>query len=104
MKNKNFIFFILISAIFTGLLSLSFFSLNDKLPISILNEDNQIPAPENYAAASITKGSIFLLLIVGIIGFLGVSRKKKITGEVTENNRADATVDNQSFNSNEKKL
>ena len=104
MKTKNFIFFIFIGTILTGLLVLSFLFVNDKLSIFGPSDNNQVSAPQNQAAGSITKGSSLLLLIVGIIGFLGVSRKKKVTGDVAQNHRADAALDNQSLNSNEQKI
>lgn len=104
MDIKNFAFFISICAILAGLLVLSFFSVNHKLSINRLNDDNQVSAPDNYAAASITKGSILLLLIIGVIGFLGVSRKKKVTGDIAKNNKGETIPDNQDFNSNDNKL
>lgn len=104
MKIKNLIFFILISAILTGLLVFSLISVDNKLSISRLNDDNQVSAPGNYATASISKGTILLLLIVGVIGFLGVSRKKKETGGVAQNNRSDAAADNQDFNLDEQTI
>lgn len=77
----NLTFLTLISVILAGLLALTFVSVHVAQKISQLDNQNQISATEGYAAAaSISKGAILLLLAVGVIGFLGVSRKKKVSG------------------------
>jgi len=100
MKFNNYIFFLSISTIIAGLIVLSYFFMDNGLAILGLIDDDQVSATENYEAASINKGSILLLLLVGIIGFLGVSRRKKNTHQLVEKNRVDKVADNQSGNSN----
>jgi hypothetical protein len=74
MKIKNFIFFVFISAILSGLIGIVFISAHNYKEISM-----QIN-PNSYQPASISKGTILLLLAVGVIGVLGISRKKKNIG------------------------
>jgi preprotein translocase subunit SecY len=75
MKIKNLIFFTLISVILSGLTTIVFVSVFDKEETTRLFDQNQVKVPETYSAASISEGTILLLLAVGVIGVLGVSRK-----------------------------
>jgi hypothetical protein len=77
MKIKNFILFALTVFILTGSLILTLISVHDKPGLFELNDQNQISVPENYAAASISKGTFLLLIAAGLVGFLGLGRKKK---------------------------
>jgi hypothetical protein len=80
MKIKNFIFFVFISAILSGLIGIVFISAHNYKEISMQINQNQIHIPNSYQPASISKGTILLLLAVGVIGVLGISRKKKNIG------------------------
>ena len=80
MKIKHLIFFALIGVIFSGLTSIGFNSVQDKDETIRLLDQNQVNLPESRTAASMSKGTILLLLAVGVIGILGVSRKKKDRG------------------------
>jgi hypothetical protein len=75
MKSKSFTFFALISIVLAGLLFYTVISVQDQSKVT--QNQNQISASEGYAAASIPKGTIILLLAVGVIGVLGISRKTK---------------------------
>ena len=77
MKIKNLIFFALTSVILSGLTTIVFISVSDKEETTMLFDQNQVIIPDTHSAASISKGTILLLLAVGVIGFLGVNRKKK---------------------------
>jgi hypothetical protein len=77
MNIRNLIFFTFIASILIGLTMATFISLLDMQETVRLFDQNQAKVPENYAAASMSKGTIILLLAVGVIGFLGVSRKRK---------------------------
>jgi hypothetical protein len=77
MKIKNLIFLALTSVILSGLTTIVFITVLDTKETIRLFDQNQVKVPETYTAASISKGTILLLLAVGVIGVLGVSRKKK---------------------------
>jgi hypothetical protein len=77
MKIKNLIFLTLTSVILSGLATIVFISVLDKEETTRLFDQDQVEVPETYSAASISKGTILLLLTVGVIGVLGVSRKRK---------------------------
>lgn len=53
---------------------------------------------QSYEAASISEGTILLLLAVGVIGALGVSRKKKGTGNRSHRNPTDRSLENPDMN------
>jgi hypothetical protein len=77
MKIKKLTYVLLLSVILSGLMTAGYVSTHDKKESFRLGNQNQAAASESYAAASISKGTILFLLAVGVIGFLGVSRKRK---------------------------
>jgi len=77
MKIKSLIFFALTSVILSGLTTIVLISVSDKEETTRLFDQNQVKVPGTHSDASISKGTILLLLAVGVIGVLGVSRKKK---------------------------
>jgi hypothetical protein len=79
MKIKRLIFFASISVILSALAAIAYMSVLDKKETVRLFDQNQPNIAENYVAASMSKGTIILLLAVGAIGVLGVSRKKNDT-------------------------
>ena len=81
MKIRNIIFFALIGVILSGATTAVFISVLDKQETVRLFDQTQTEIPERYAAASMSEGNIILLLALGVIGVLGVSRKKKDTGD-----------------------
>ena len=86
MKIKNLIFILLIGTLLSGLVTAGFISVHDKEEVSEKINQNQFQIPESYNAASVSKGTILLLLAVGVIGVLGISRKKKDIGSQAQNN------------------
>lgn len=98
MKIKNLIFFALTSAILSGLTTIVFISVSDKEETTRLFDQNQVNVPETYRAASISEGTILLLLAVGVIGVLGVSRKKKDIADPAQKNEINRAHDHQHLN------
>ena len=86
MKIKHLIFFALVGIIFPGLTSIGFNSVLDKGKTIRLLDQNQVNLPESFTVASMTKETILLLLAVGVMGVLGVSRKKKNKGDCMPQN------------------
>jgi hypothetical protein len=101
MKIKNLIFFLLIGTLLSGLVTAGFISVHDKEEVSEKIKQNQFPVPESYNAASVSKGTILLLLAVGVIGVLGISRKKRGLGSPAQRNGTNREPGHQ--NSNEDK-
>ena len=85
MKIKRFSLCAIIGLVITGLIILLILSRSDKSVIAHHNNPHQISVPGSYAAASFSKGTILLLLAVGVIGVLGVGRKKKDRGSNAQN-------------------
>jgi hypothetical protein len=98
MKIKNLIFFLLIGAILSGLVTAGFISVHDKEAISQQINQNQFQVPESYDAASFSKGTILLLLAVGLIGVLGISRRKREHGSPAQRNGTNKEADYQNLN------
>jgi F0F1-type ATP synthase assembly protein I len=98
MKIKNLIFFLFISILLSGLAFAVFNTVHGKEEISKQINQNPPQVPENYNAASVSKGSILLLLAVGIIGVLGISRKKKEIGNPAQRNGTNTADDHQNLN------
>jgi hypothetical protein len=59
---------------------------------------NQFQIPESYNADSVSKGTILLLLAVGVIGVLGISRKKRGLGSPAQGSQLDRESDHQNLN------
>jgi hypothetical protein len=102
MKIKNLIFFLLIGTLLSGLVTAGFISVHDKEEVSEQIKQNQLQIPESYHAASVSKGTILLLLAVGVIGVLGISRKKRELGGPAHRNGTNREADHQNP-SNQKK-
>ena len=77
MKIKNLIILVLTGVILSGLTIIVLTSVSDKRETTRLFDHDRVKVPDTHSAASISKGTVFLLLAVGVIGVLGVSRKKK---------------------------
>ena len=104
MKIKHLIFFLIISILLSGLTIAVFITVYDKEEISKPIDQNLFQVPESYNAASVSKGTILLLLAVGVIGALGVSRKKKDSGSDSNRNPVDRTGQDVTVNEDRKKL
>jgi len=98
MKIKNLILFGLTSLILSGLTTIVLVSVFDKEETTRLFDQNQVKVPETYTAASISKGTILLLLAVGVIGVLGVSRKKKEILNPAQKNETNRAPNHQNLN------
>ena len=98
MKIKNLIFFLLISILLSGLVIAGFISVHDKEEISMPINQSPLQVPESYNAASVSEGTAMLLLAVGVIGVLGISRKKKEIGNLAKRNETDREPDHQNLN------
>ena len=104
MKIKNLIFFLFISILLSGLAIVVFITVYDKEEISTQINQNLFQVPESYNAASVSKGTILLLLAVGVIGVLGISRKRKELGKPTQRNETKREPDHQNSNEDKQKL
>jgi len=89
MKIHHLIIFAFSGAILLGLTAGVFISADHPEKLFARFDQNRDRTPENYAAASISKGSILSLLVVGVIGALGVNRKRKHTGSDWDGHAAD---------------
>jgi hypothetical protein len=98
MKIKNLIFFALISVILSGLTTIVYISVFNKEETTRLFDQNQVNVSETYSAASISEGTILMLLAVGVIGVLGVSRKKKDIADPAQENEINTAHDHKYLN------
>ncbi len=98
MKIKNLIFFLLISILLPGLFIEGFISVHDKEEIYMPINQSPLQVPESYNAASVSKGAVLLLLAVGVIGVLGISRKRKELGIPAQRNETNREPNLQNMN------
>jgi len=103
MKFKLFIFFALISVVLAGLLILTVISVHDQSVATRYKNQNQISVSKGYAAASISKGTFFLLLAVSVIGVLGISRKRKSSVDLSQHDRIENKTENQNLKEDNQK-
>ena len=89
MKISRYIIFLFVSVILSGLMMGAFMLGGERRAISERIDKNRVQTNDGYMAASISKGTILLLLTVGVIGALGVSRHKKDSGSDSHSNPAD---------------
>jgi hypothetical protein len=104
MKINNLTFILLLGVIISGLMVAGYVSVQDKEEASRLGSHNQAQTSESYAAASISKGTILLLLAVGVIGALGVSRTKNNTRSPAQRNAIHRASDYENANEERQKL
>ena len=104
MKIKTFIFIALISIILSGLTTIMFMSVFGKKENTRLINQGQLQVPQTYTAASMSKGTILMLLAVGIVGALGVSRTRRGNGSPAQRNKANGAPDYQNANENRQNL
>jgi hypothetical protein len=98
MKIKGLIFFLLASFILSGSTAFVLVSGFDKEETIRLPDQKQVKTPATHSAGSISKGTILLLLAVGIIGVIGVSRKKKDIINPPYNNEMNRSKNPQTLN------
>jgi len=89
MKINRLIFFLFVGVILPGLMTGAFILGGERGAVSGQIDQNRTQTTESHEASSISKGNILLLLAVGVIGALGVSRQKKDFGSDSHRNPAD---------------
>ena len=104
MKIKTFIFFTLIGIILSGLTVIMLMPVFDKKENTGLIDQDQLQGPQNYAVASMSKGTILMLLAVGIVGALGISRTKKNSKESAQRNASQDASNYETVNEERQKL
>jgi CRISPR/Cas system CMR-associated protein Cmr1 (group 7 of RAMP superfamily) len=113
MKIHNLTFILILSVILSGLIAVGYVSIHDKAgyvsvydkeETSKLGSQNQAQASESHATAPISKGTILLLLAVGVVGALGVSRTRKGNGSLAQRNKTSGASDYQNANKNRQNL
>ena len=100
MKINLLITFLFVGVIVSGLMTSAFILGGDRRAISKQIDQNQVQPNDSYVAASISEGTILLLLVVGIIGVLGINRKKKNLDITTQRNGTSIGSENQKFDKN----
>ena len=98
MKIKHLIFFLIISILLSGSTIAVFITVYDKEEIAKQIGQNLFQVPQSYNAASVSKGTILMLLAVGVIGVLGISRKKKEFGKSAQRNETNTEPEHQNLN------
>ena len=104
MKIKTFIFITLIGIILSGLSAIMLMPVFDKKENTGLIDQAPLQVPQAYAAASMSKGTILMLLAVGIVGALGVSRAKKNTKGPAQKNASQDASNYETLNEERRKL
>ncbi len=103
MKITNFKLITLIGVLLTGLLILLLFHGDDRDPSSRLSHQDQIWVPDRYVTASLSEVTILLLLAVGVVGVLGISRIKKGIGSPAQRNATDSGSGDENVKKNRQK-
>ena len=104
MKIKALKFIALISVILSGLATIMFMSFFEKKETVRLIDKHQLQVPQTYTSASMSKGTILMLLAVGIVGALGVSRKRNGNTSPAQRNKTNGASDYQNVSENRQKL
>ena len=99
---KNLIFYLSIGILLSGLAIAFSITVYDKKEISKQISKKLFHVPESYHASAVPKGTILLLLAVGLIGVLGISRKKKESGNPAQRNEIDRESENHNLNEGKK--
>lgn len=95
MKQQNGVLITIAGILSIGLLIVGLLSAQDLFPSSLMKQQDGLTDPDFFAAPSISKEMLLLLLAVGIAGVLGMSRRKKKKGV---NTGANASESNRSCN------
>jgi hypothetical protein len=102
MKINRFIFFLFIGVILSGVIAGAYLSGGEIRAVFGRIDQNLAPMTEGYVSASISKGTTLLLLAVGVIGALGVSRQKKDSGNDSYRTPGDRAGQRVNFNEDRK--
>jgi hypothetical protein len=104
MKLNYLIIFLSVGVILLGLGSGGAMPADEPEVISGQHDHDENRTPESYQATSIPKGTILLLLAVGVIGALGVSRTKKNNGNGLNRDASDMAQHKPIADNNRQKL
>jgi hypothetical protein len=104
MKINRLIFFLFVGVILSGVITGVFILGGEMNAVPVRIDQSQALTNESYASASISKETILLLLVVGVIGALGVSRQKKDSGSDSDLIPADRAEQHVDVNEDPKKL
>ena len=104
MKINRLIIFLFVGLILSGLMMGAFILSGERRAVTKQLDQNKAQMNDSYVAASISKGTILLLLAVGVVGALGVSRQKKDTGNDSHRNATDQVDQNINVNEDRRKL
>ena len=104
MKVDYLIIFFSIGIILMGLGAGGATAADEPKVISSQREYNRERTADSYNDASISKGTILVLLAVGVIGALGVSRKKNGNGSYLDRDSDDQAEQAQGAKENHQKL
>jgi hypothetical protein len=104
MKINRIIFFLFAGVLLSGLMMGTVILGKQRITVPTRIDQNEAPTNDSYVGASISKGTILLLLAVGVIGALGVSRKRKGSGSDSHRNPADQVDQDINVNEDRKKL
>ena len=89
---------VIVSIVTIGVIIYLNLSSPDESKIFQFNNQNKISAQEKNSGTFISKGTLLLLLAVGIVGALGISRKKKGNENHAKKNDANRTPNHQRLN------
>lgn len=104
MKINHLIIFLFVAVMLSGLMAGVFILGGERGTVPKRLDQYRAQTNNSYVAASISKETILLLLVVGVIGALGVSRQKKESGSDSHRNPADFTGHDINVNEVRKKL
>ena len=105
MKITKPLFVSLISILLlSGLVIAGLISVQDKEEFSMLINQSPLQVPESYDDASLSIETVLLLLAVGIIGWMGISRKRKGLENPAQNNWTNREYKLQNLNGDKRKI
>ncbi len=97
-------FFLIIGVILSGFIVVAYITLNDKKEMAQYIEENGVPVFNGYNAASVSEGTILVLLAIGVIGALVISRKKKDISSAAQRNESPAGTENENLKEDRQEL
>ncbi len=98
MKTTSHKFFLIIGVILSGFIIIAYITVNDKTEMARQIEENEVPVSKAYNAASVSEGTILVLLAIGVFGALVFSRKKKDIRSTAQRNESPVSPENQDLN------
>lgn len=104
MKTTSQKLFIIIGIILSGFIVVAYITINNSKEMAQQIEENEVPFSKAYNAGSVSEGTILVLLAIGVIGALVISRKKKDISSIAQRNKSPVGPENQSFNKDRAEL